>query len=77
MIKTDTEEEQEEEEPLEKPEQIEVEIGDKTYVICEDITEEDAPAGFKLAKAKYGEKEVTLNRLKMAKRDGNGTKTRG
>ena len=29
------------------------------------------------AKAKYGEKEVTLNRLKMAKRDGNGTKTRG
>lgn len=55
LIKTDTEEEQEEEEPLEKPEQIEVEIGDKTYVICEDITEEDAPAGFKLAKAKYGE----------------------
>ncbi len=29
------------------------------------------------AKAKYGEKEVTLNRLKMARRDGNGTKTRG
>ena len=29
------------------------------------------------AKTKYGEKEVTLNRLKMAKRDGNGTKTRG
>ena len=29
------------------------------------------------AKAKYGEKEVTLNRLKMAKRDGHGTKTRG
>lgn len=29
------------------------------------------------AKAKYGEKEVMLNRLKMAKRDGNGTKTRG
>lgn len=29
------------------------------------------------AKANYGEKEVTLNRLKMAKRDGNGTKTRG
>ena len=29
------------------------------------------------AKAKYGEKDVTLNRLKMAKRDGNGTKTRG
>ena len=25
----------------------------------------------------YGEKEVSLNRLKMAKRDGNGTKTRG
>ena len=55
LIKTDTEEEQEEEEPLEKPDQIEVKIGDKTYVICEDITEEDAPAGFKLAKAKYGE----------------------
>lgn len=31
----------------------------------------------KEAKVKYGEKEVTLNRLKMAKRDGNGTKTRG
>ncbi len=28
-------------------------------------------------KVKYGEKEVSLNRLKMAKRDGNGTKTRG
>ena len=28
-------------------------------------------------KVTYGEKEVSLNRLKMAKRDGNGTKTRG
>ena len=28
------------------------------------------------AKIAYGEKEVTLNRLKMAKRDGNGTKAR-
>ncbi|MGF0034117.1 DNA gyrase/topoisomerase IV subunit A [Bariatricus sp. SGI.154] len=28
------------------------------------------------AKVTYGEKEVTLNRLKMAKRDGNGTKAR-
>ncbi len=28
-------------------------------------------------KVRYGEKEVTLNRLKMAKRDGFGTKTRG
>ena len=28
-------------------------------------------------KVAYGEKEVSLNRLKMAKRDGNGTKTRG
>lgn len=28
------------------------------------------------AKITYGEKEVTLNRLKMAKRDGNGTKAR-
>ena len=27
-------------------------------------------------KVTYGEKEVSLNRLKMAKRDGNGTKTR-
>ena len=29
------------------------------------------------SKITYGEKEVTLNRLKLAKRDGNGTKTRG
>ena len=28
-------------------------------------------------KVVYGEKEVSLNRLKMAKRDGNGTRTRG
>ena len=28
-------------------------------------------------KVKYKEKEVTLNRLKVAKRDGTGTKTRG
>lgn len=28
-------------------------------------------------KVMYGEKEVTLNRLKLAKRDGNGTKVRG
>ena len=27
-------------------------------------------------KVKYGEKEVTLNRLKLAKRDGVGTKQR-
>ena len=31
----------------------------------------------KESKITYGEKEVTLNRLKLAKRDGNGTKTRG
>ena len=31
----------------------------------------------KESKIKYGEKEVTLNRLKMAKRDGTGTKSRG
>lgn len=53
--KVEPEEEEEEEEPLEKPEQVEVEIGDKTYIICEDIKEEDAPAGFKLATVKYGE----------------------
>ena len=29
-----------------------------------------------LCKVMYKEKEVTLNRLKMAKRDGTGTKTR-
>lgn len=28
------------------------------------------------AKVIFGEKEVTLNRLKVAKRDGNGTKAR-
>lgn len=49
------EDEPEEEEPQEKPEQVEVEIGDKTYIICEDIKEEDAPAGFKLTTVKYGE----------------------
>ena len=31
----------------------------------------------KEAKIMYGEKEVTLNRLKISKRDGNGIKTRG
>ena len=50
-------EEEEEEKPLEKPEQIEVEIGGKDYVIFEDLKKEDAPEGFKLATAKYGQWE--------------------
>lgn len=50
-------EEEEEEKPLEKPEQIEVEIGGKAYIIFEDLKKEDAPEGFKLATAKYGQWE--------------------
>ena len=44
-----------EEEPQEKPEQIEVEVGDREYIIYEDLSAEDAPAGFELGKAHYGE----------------------
>ncbi len=54
-IKPETEKEEEEEKAPEKPEQIEIEIGDKTYIICEDIKEEAAPAGFKMTMIKYGE----------------------
>lgn len=38
-----------------------MEISNKTYIIFEDIKEEEAPSGFKLDKAKYGEWKWEIN----------------
>ncbi len=46
---------EEEVDPSEKPEQIEVTIGDKTYVIVEDLTDKEFPEGFAAEDAGYGE----------------------
>ncbi|MDD6881260.1 MAG: hypothetical protein PUE18_06765 [Firmicutes bacterium] len=44
--------EEEPEEPV-RPEQFEVIIGEKTYVILENLTKKDAPDGFKLGETTY------------------------
>ena len=49
--------EQEEPDPSEKPEQIEVTVGDATYVIVEDLSEKELPEGFEAKDAVYGEYE--------------------
>lgn len=44
--------EEEPEEPV-RPEQFEVTIGEKTYIILENLTKNDAPDGFELAETTY------------------------
>lgn len=54
VVEPETEQE-EEADPSEKPEQIEVTVGDKTYVIVEDLTDKEFPEGFAAEDAGYGE----------------------
>lgn len=45
----------EEIDPSVKPEEIEVTVGSKTYVICEDLKDKELPEGFEATKYEYGE----------------------
>ena len=54
VVEPETEQE-EEADPSEKPDQIEVTVGDKTYVIVEDLTDKEFPEGFAAEDAGYGE----------------------
>lgn len=50
-------EETEKPEP-EPPEEIETTVGDKTYIICENLDKKDIPQGFTMTVAKFGEYEI-------------------
>lgn len=48
-------EEEEEPDPSEKPDNIEVEVGDRTYVIVDDLKDKKLPEGFEAKDSAYGE----------------------
>ena len=62
----DPQSEEEAVDPSEKPDQIQITIGDKTYIIVEDLSEKKMTEGFTAADSKYGEYEW---KIQVAKSD--------
>lgn len=62
----DPQSEEEAVDPSEKPDQIQITIGDKTYIIVEDLSEKKMPEGFTATDSKYGEYEW---KIQVAKSD--------